>query len=121
MPAYKRAAGSEPHPQEYTTPQEAYAQGMRQMDVYERLAVENPHFRSIRTQADLADVLANFGGVDYFPYDPAWRLTGKIDRDVSGSSRRWVGGEHRFCCLRCRSCRAAPVLASGHGWGSTAG
>jgi uncharacterized protein (DUF1684 family) len=29
-----------------------------------------------------ADVLANFEGVDYFPYDPAWRLTGKIDRDV---------------------------------------
>ena len=29
-----------------------------------------------------ADVLANFNGVDYFPYDPAWRLTGKISRDV---------------------------------------
>jgi len=29
-----------------------------------------------------ADVLANFGGVDYFPYDPSWRLTGKIDRNV---------------------------------------
>jgi uncharacterized protein (DUF1684 family) len=29
-----------------------------------------------------ADVLARFSGVDYFPYDPAWRLTGTIDRDV---------------------------------------
>jgi len=29
-----------------------------------------------------ADVLANFSGVDYFPYDPSWRLTGTIDRDV---------------------------------------
>ena len=29
-----------------------------------------------------AEVLQRFKGVDYFPYDPDWRLTGTIDRDV---------------------------------------
>ncbi len=28
------------------------------------------------------EVLQRFKGVDYFPYDPDWRLTGTIDRDV---------------------------------------
>ena len=29
-----------------------------------------------------ADIRARFKGVDYFPYDPAWRLSGTIDRNV---------------------------------------
>jgi len=29
-----------------------------------------------------ADFLSRFGGIDYFAYDPALRLTGTIDRDV---------------------------------------
>jgi uncharacterized protein (DUF1684 family) len=29
-----------------------------------------------------ADVLAQFEGIDYFAYDPSWRLTGTIDRNV---------------------------------------
>jgi uncharacterized protein len=30
-----------------------------------------------------ADVLARFDGIDYYPYDPSWRLSGKIDRNVA--------------------------------------
>lgn len=31
------------------------------------------------------DILAAFQGTDYFPNDPAWRLTGTIYRDVARS------------------------------------
>jgi uncharacterized protein (DUF1684 family) len=54
-------------------PQLASAQFRAGRDSLIRHHVESPF---------TADVLANFGGVDYFPYDPSWRLTGKIDRDV---------------------------------------
>src|SRR5437773_8414013 len=28
------------------------------------------------------DILGKFKGIDYFPYDSSWRLTGTIDRNV---------------------------------------
>jgi membrane dipeptidase len=44
----------------YTTPQEAYAQAMEQLDVYTRLADENPRFALVREQKDLDTVLATW-------------------------------------------------------------
>ena len=44
----------------YTTPQEACDQGMRQLDVYYRLADENPRFALVRDHKELAAVLATW-------------------------------------------------------------
>ena len=41
----------------YTTPEEAFSMGMRQIDIYRRLAGENKHFRLITEQPDLDAVL----------------------------------------------------------------
>ncbi len=44
----------------YTTPQEAFEQGMQQLDVYQRLADENPRFALVRDQKELDAVLATW-------------------------------------------------------------
>lgn len=54
MPA--RRARS-PRERVYRTPEEAYAEGMAQLDYYERLADTHPRFRLIRTRKDLDAVL----------------------------------------------------------------
>lgn len=41
----------------YRTPEEAYAEGMAQLDYYERLAGEHPRFRLVHTRRDLEAVL----------------------------------------------------------------
>ncbi|MBN2304484.1 MAG: membrane dipeptidase [Anaerolineae bacterium] len=51
------------HPDEtvlYSTPQEAYEQGSRQIDYYHRLADENEHIQLVQTQGDLDAVLATW-------------------------------------------------------------
>lgn len=45
----------------YETPEEAYRQGIRQLEYYERLADESQRIRLIRTQRDLDAVLATWG------------------------------------------------------------
>ncbi len=54
MPA--RRARS-PRERAYRTPEEAYAEGMAQLDYYERLADDQPRFRLIDTRRDLEEVL----------------------------------------------------------------
>ncbi|MEL7674066.1 MAG: membrane dipeptidase, partial [Chloroflexota bacterium] len=44
----------------YGTPQEAYEQGIRQLEYYERLATDSGRIRLILTQADLDAVLATW-------------------------------------------------------------
>jgi len=51
LPArYKSSSGGAAPAFQYTTPQEAHAQAMRQADLYARLADENPRRALIRTQ-----------------------------------------------------------------------
>jgi membrane dipeptidase len=59
MPARHKIAGAE-KADAYTTPQEAFAQGMRQLDLYSRLADENPRFALVRTQRELDAALATW-------------------------------------------------------------
>jgi membrane dipeptidase len=59
MPAGHEMSGAE-ETAAYTTPQEAFAQGMQQLDLYHRLADENPHFALVRTQRELDGVLATW-------------------------------------------------------------
>lgn len=44
----------------YETPQQAYQQGLRQLDYYHRLADEDDRIRLVRTQAELQTVLASW-------------------------------------------------------------
>ena len=44
----------------YATPQDADAQAMQQLDVYQRLVDENPRFALVRTQRELDTVLATW-------------------------------------------------------------
>ena len=60
MPARRKMAGMENSAVAYTTPQEAYAQAMDQLDVYTRLADENPRFALVREQKELDAVLATW-------------------------------------------------------------
>jgi membrane dipeptidase len=60
MPAHRKMPGMETGVAAYTTPQEAYAQAMEQLDVYTRLADENPRFVLVREQKDLDTVLATW-------------------------------------------------------------
>ena len=59
MPARRKMSGAE-QTAAYTTPQEAFAQGMQQLDLYNRLADENPHFALVRTQRELDGALATW-------------------------------------------------------------
>jgi membrane dipeptidase len=59
MPAHRKIPGAE-QAAAYTTPQEAFAQGMQQLDLYYRLADENPYFALVRTQRELDGVLATW-------------------------------------------------------------
>jgi membrane dipeptidase len=59
MPARRKIMGAE-KAIAYTTPQEAFAQGMQQLDLYYRLADENPRFALVRTQRELDRVLATW-------------------------------------------------------------
>lgn len=59
MPARRKISGAE-QASAYTTPQEAFIQGMQQLDLYYRLADENPHFALVRTQRELDGVLATW-------------------------------------------------------------
>ncbi len=56
MPAHRAETGIAA----YTTPQEADAQAMEQLDVYGRLADENPRFTLVRDQKELEAVLATW-------------------------------------------------------------
>ena len=60
MPAHRTQSvpGAETGVAAYTTPQEANAQAMEQLDVYGRLADENPRFALVRDQKELDAVLA---------------------------------------------------------------
>jgi membrane dipeptidase len=60
MPARRKIPGTETGVAAYTTPQEAYAQAMEQLDVYSRLADENPHVALVREQKELDAVLATW-------------------------------------------------------------
>jgi membrane dipeptidase len=54
---------SRQHPDEavvYDTPQEAYRQGIQQLDYYHRLAEEHPQIRLVQTREDLDAVLATW-------------------------------------------------------------
>jgi len=54
---------SQQHPDEkvlYTTPQEAYRQGVQQLEYYHRLAEENQQIRLVQTRQDLDAVLATW-------------------------------------------------------------
>ncbi len=59
MPARSKVSG-EDESAGYTTPQEAFAQGMQQLDLYYRLADENPRFVLVRTRRELDGVLATW-------------------------------------------------------------
>ena len=59
MPA-RKSSGEGAQEFAYTTPQEAYTQAMQQLDLYTRLADENPHFALVRTQRELDAVLATW-------------------------------------------------------------
>jgi membrane dipeptidase len=60
MPAHRKITGTETGVAAYTTPQEAYAQAVEQMDVYNRLADENPRFALVREQKELEAVLSTW-------------------------------------------------------------
>ncbi len=60
MPAQYKSPGDGMQKFVYTTPQEAYTQAMQQLDLYARLADENPHFALVRTQRELDAVLATW-------------------------------------------------------------
>jgi membrane dipeptidase len=62
MPASRGrdVSGTETATVAYTTPQEAYALAMEQLDVYQRLADENPRFALVREQKELDAVLATW-------------------------------------------------------------
>jgi membrane dipeptidase len=62
MPAHRTqsAPGHDAGIAAYTTPQEAEAQAMKQLDVYGRLADENPRFALVREQKELEAVLATW-------------------------------------------------------------
>jgi len=60
MPAHYRSSGKDDRKFVYTTPREAYTQAMRQLDVYARLADENPRFALVRTERELNTVLATW-------------------------------------------------------------
>ncbi len=60
MPAHYKSFGGGAQEFAYTTPQEAYAQAMQQLDLYARLADENPRFALVRTQRELDAVLATW-------------------------------------------------------------
>jgi membrane dipeptidase len=53
----------------YNTPVEAQTLGMREIDVYHRLADEHPQIKLIKSQSHLADVLKTWD--DFDPADPA--------------------------------------------------
>ena len=59
MPARYKSSG-EGAQFTYTTPHEAYAQAMQQLDLYTRLADENPRFALVRTKRELNAVLATW-------------------------------------------------------------
>jgi membrane dipeptidase len=58
MPARRKMSGTETGVAAYATPQEAHDQAMGQLDVYYRLADENPRFALVREQKELNTVLA---------------------------------------------------------------
>ena len=62
MPARRapNATGTGDDTPGYTTPQEACDQGMQQLDVYYRLADENPRFALVRDHKELDSVLATW-------------------------------------------------------------
>ncbi len=60
MPARRKMSGVDEGAPAYTTPQEAYRQAMEQLDVYWRLADENPRFALVREQKALDAVLATW-------------------------------------------------------------
>lgn len=60
MPAQRKMRGAESSVPSYTTPQEAFSQAMGQLDVYARLADQNPHFALVREQKELDAVLATW-------------------------------------------------------------
>jgi membrane dipeptidase len=60
MPAHRKMSGTETGVAAYTMPQEAYDQAMEQLDVYYRLADENPCFALVRDQKELDAVLATW-------------------------------------------------------------
>ena len=60
MPARYKSSGEGAQEFAYTTPHEAYAQAMQQLDVYARLADENPRFALVRTKRELNAVLATW-------------------------------------------------------------
>jgi len=59
MPARYKMPGAE-EAVAYTTPQEAFIQGMQQLDLYSRLADENPRFALARTQRELDGALSTW-------------------------------------------------------------
>jgi membrane dipeptidase len=60
MPAHVKSFGESAQKFAYTTPHEAYAQAVKQLDVYARLADESPHFALVRTERELNAVLATW-------------------------------------------------------------
>ena len=60
MPAHRKMTGTQTGVAAYVTPQEAYTQAMEQLDVYTRLADENPRFALVREQKELDAVLATW-------------------------------------------------------------
>lgn len=62
----------------YATPLEAHVLGMREIDVYHRLADEHPQIKLVKSQSQLESVLKTWDGFD--PADPA-----------KGSNQRQVG------------------------------
>jgi membrane dipeptidase len=61
----------------YSTPAEAHVLGMREIDVYHRLADEHPQIKLIKTKSNLADVLKTWDG-----FDPADPVTGQAQRQI---------------------------------------
>jgi len=60
IPAHRKITGAGNNVAAYTTPQEASAQAMEQLDVYQRLADDNPRFALVREQKELEAVLASW-------------------------------------------------------------